>query len=353
MSSYLSDRYIGFNAYTPGEQPQDRQYIKLNTNESPFPPSPFAQRLARMEAGDLQLYSDPTVKKLVNAACEKFSINEDEIIFTNGSDEVLSFIFLAYCDKFTGAAFPDVTYGFYSVLSDLYGIDHKDIPLNDDFTINSSDYLNSDRTVFIANPNAQTGIYLDNSEIEKIVKSSRGIVVVDEAYIDFGNESAYPLTKKYDNLIVVRTFSKSRSLAGGRLGFAIADKKIIEDLNMIRYSLNPYNVNKMTMMAGVGALIDEDYFNKNCKAVIKTREFLISELRSLGFTVTDSKANFVLAKHGDISGEDLYLKLKDKGILVRHFSDERISDYVRITVGSDEQIKEFLRITKEILDETE
>ena len=349
MSKYLSEKYKDFDPYTPGEQPQNREYVKLNTNESPFPPSPFAQRLSREAAGDLMLYSDPDVRKLLGIASEKLEVKENELIFSNGSDEILSFIFLAFCDENTTVYFPDITYGFYKVLSNLYGIKYKEIPVKSDFSVEPNDYKNLNGPVFIANPNAQTGLYLSKGQIEEIVCSNNDIVVIDEAYIDFGNESALPLINKYDNLIVVRTFSKSRSLAGARLGFAMANNGLIRDLNTIKYSVNPYNVNIMTMYAGIGALSDENYFQKNCSIIVENREYLKAELKKLDFYVTDSKSNFVLAKNSKISGQRLYESLKQKGVLVRHFDDEKIKNYVRITVGTKEQLDILINRIKEIL----
>ena len=350
MSRFFSEKYAALTPYVPGEQPQGRKYIKLNTNESPFPPSPVACRLARQEAGELELYSDPQCRSLVSAACETLGVREDEILFTNGSDEILNFAFMAFCDKDHPAVFPDITYGFYSVFAQLNGVPYEEIPLRDDFTVNVEDYVGIGKTVFIANPNAPTGIVLPKSEIERIIASNPdNIVVVDEAYIDFGGESAADLTRKYDNLLVCQTFSKSRSLAGGRLGFGIGCPSLIADLNTVKYSTNPYNVNRMTMAAGVGALLDRDYFEKNCRSTVATRTRTAEKLREMGFSLTDSSTNFLFAAHPAIGGKELYLALKEKGVLVRHFDKERLKDYNRITVGSDEQMDRFLEIVAEIL----
>lgn len=349
MSKFFSEKYKELEPYTPGEQPRERKYIKLNTNESPFPPSPLAQRLARQAAGDLQLYSDPRCRDLLATASEKFGVPEECIIFTNGSDDVLNFAFMAFCDEKHPAAFPDITYGFYPVFAKLNGVPYREIPLNEDFTLNAEDYLSGGETLFIANPNAPTGIALPLSDIEKIVASDPDrVVVVDEAYVDFGGESAVSLTEKYDNLLVTGTFSKSRSLAGARLGFGIGAASLIADLNTIRYSTNPYNINRMTAAAGIGALCDEEYTKKNCLTVMKTRERTKAELISMGFEVTDSKTNFLFAKHGKVGGAELYEKLREKGILVRHFDKERIKDYNRITVGSEEEMEIFLSAVREI-----
>ena len=352
MSRFFSHKFRTLTPYTPGEQPRDQQYIKLNTNESPFPPSEKAQKRAQEEAAMLQLYSDPTCTSLTAAAATALGVGEDEIIFSNGSDEVLNFAFMAFCDESHPAVFPDITYGFYKVFAKLNCIPYQEKPLKEDFTIDIGDYMENNATVFIANPNAPTGLYLGLDKIEAIVKANPDhVVVIDEAYIDFGGESAIPLTRKYDNLLVVQTFSKSRSMAGARLGFAVGCRSLIQDLNTIRYSTNPYNVNRMTMAAGVGALEDEAYFRINCQNIIDNRAWTTEELKKLGFAVLPSLTNFVFAKSGAIAGKELYLKLKAKGILVRHFDTPRLTDHVRITIGSAEQMAAFIRATKEILEE--
>ena len=352
MSCFFSEKYNALTPYTPGEQPKGQQYIKLNTNESPFPPSVAAQKLAAAEAARLELYSDPECRDLVAAATEILGVAGDEIIFTNGSDEILNFAFMAFCDEHRPAVFPDITYGFYPVFAELNRVPYTEIPLNPDFTINVGDYIGVGKTVFIANPNAPTGIALPLSDIESIVRSNPdNVVVIDEAYVDFGAESAVSLTRRYDNLLVTQTFSKSRSLAGARLGFGIGCPSLIRDLNTIKYSTNPYNVNRMTMAAGIGALTDRKYFADNCRAIEQTREWTSDELRALGFTVLDSKANFVFAAHGRISGKELYLKLKQNGILVRHFDSARLTDFNRITIGSMEQMRTLISTIKKILED--
>ena len=350
MSRFMAGKYRNITPYVPGEQPRDAVFLKLNTNESPFPPSPFALRMARTAAGDLQLYSDPDCRMLREVASDKLGVPENGIMFTNGSDEILNFAFMAFCGGETGAVFADHTYGFYAVAAHLNGVKYERIPLKEDFSIDPDDYVGVGKTVFIANPNAPTGLLLPLSDIEKIVSGNPdNVVVVDEAYIDFGGESALPLTKKYDNLLVCRTFSKSCSLAGARLGYGVADEKLIEDLNAIRNSSNPYNVNRMTMAAGVGALCDETYFRSNCEKIIQNREWTKRELSRLGFTFTDSKANFVFAKCGRMGGRELYLALKEKGVLVRHFDVPGIEDYNRITVGSKEQMEKLISVLEGII----
>lgn len=339
MSRYFSKKFKALVPYTPGEQPKEMKYIKLNTNESPFPPSERAMKKAAEAVKNLQLYCDPECRALVKKASEVFSVDTDEILFTNGSDEILNFAFSAFCDETHPAVFPDITYGFYPVFAEINRVPYEEIPLKDDFTISVDDYIGINKTIFIANPNAPTGIALSLNDIEKIVSSNpESVVVIDEAYVDFGTESAVSLIHKYNNLLVTQTFSKSRSLAGGRLGFGIACKELIADLNTIKYSTNPYNINSLTQAVGAGVLEDEEYTKSNCKMIIENREYLTKKLEAMGFFVLPSKANFVFARHGKTDGRALYETLKSKGVLVRHFDSERLRDYNRITVGTKEQI---------------
>lgn len=352
MSRFFSEKYAALTPYTPGEQPQDQQYVKLNTNESPFPPSPKAQQYAAEEAARQQLYSDPTCTRLVKTAAKAFGVAEDELLFTNGSDEILNFAFMAFCDASHPAVFPNITYGFYPVFAALNGVPYTELPLRDDFSVNTDDYCGVGKTIFLANPNAPTGIALPRAEIERILRANpENVVVIDEAYVDFGGESCVPLIHEYDNLLVTQTFSKSRSLAGGRLGVGIACASLIRDLNTIKYSTNPYNVNRMTMASGVGALEDDEYMKANCREIVRVREWTAQTLRELGFTMTDSKANFLFAKHEKLSGGELYRRLKEKGVLVRHFTAPVIADYNRITVGSMEQMQTLVQKLGEILEE--
>ena len=353
MSRFFVDKYSKLVPYTPGEQPKDMNYIKLNTNESPFPPSKEVSEAVKEEANKLQLYCDPVCTELTNKIAEIHGVSFDEVLATNGSDEILNFAFMAFCDNKNPIVFADITYGFYSVFADLNNIPYEIIPLKDDFSIDINDYIGINKNIVIANPNAPTGRYLEKSDIEKIVSSNpNNIVIIDEAYIDFGGESACTLIHKYDNLLVTGTFSKSRSLAGGRLGFGIGNKDLISDLNTIKYSTNPYNVNRLTQIAGLKALENNSYYMDNCKTIINNREYTEKALTELGFYVIPSKANFVFAKSDKIDGEALYLKLKSKGILVRHFTKERIKDYNRITIGTMEQMNALIGAIKEILKET-
>ncbi len=352
MSRFFSRRFDTLAAYTPGEQPQDQNYIKLNTNESPFEPSPdVLQALNNTEVAKLRLYSDPECKCTVKAVADYCGVESKNVVLGNGSDEILSFIFQAYCDKDTPVAYPDISYGFYSVFAQLYGIESQVIPLKEDYSLCVDDYCGLNKTIVIANPNAPTGMAISLSDIEKILLSNPdNIVVIDEAYVDFGAESAVGLTKKYNNLIVVQTFSKSRQLAGARLGFAVAHEDIITDLNTVRFSTNPYNINRLTLLAGEAAIKDTDYFETTRNRIIANREYTACELRKRGFRVLDSKANFLFAAHETAAGESLYKALKADGILVRYFNKPRLSDFLRITVGTKEQMEALLDSLDKILD---
>ena len=351
MSKFLKENLNKLEAYTPGEQPRDRSYIKLNTNESPFPPS---QKVVDAIDGDsvksLRLYCDPTCKKLKNELANVYKTNEEKVFVANGSDEILNFIFMAYGEK--GVAYADITYGFYSVFAQLHNLKSTVIPLKKDFSLDYKKFLNQNKLIVIASPNAPTGIEIKVSELEEILNANKdSVVVVDQAYVDFGGKSMDYLTEKYQNLICVYTFSKSRSMAGARLGFAIADKNLINDLEKIKYSTNPYNVNTLTQIAGISALQDNDYYLNNAKIIESNRQFTTVELEKLNFKVIPSKANFIFATSSEISGRELYLKLKEKGVLVRHFNKDRINDYVRITIGSIEEMQAFIEKVKSILGE--
>lgn len=351
MSRFLTDKYQQIKPYTPGEQPKDKTLVKLNTNESPFPPSPKAIKAASVAAERTNLYSDPENTDLVSAIAEYYGVEADNVIAGNGSDEILAFCFQAFCDNKTGAAFADITYGFYKVFAKLYGISANIIPLKDDFSICPQDYYSTGATSFIANPNAPTGMTLSLEQIEGILKANPdNIVVIDEAYVDFGGESAIPLTKKYDNLIVVQTFSKSRGLAGGRIGFAVADAQLIADLKKIKYSYNPYNVGSMPQAAAAASIRDTEYFEKCRAEIIRVRENTVAGLEKMGFTVLPSKANFIFAKSDKIAGADYFAALREKGIIVRYFDAPRINQFVRISIGTADQMEKLLTATKQILE---
>ena len=351
MSEFFSDCLNGLVPYVPGEQPRDKKYIKLNTNESPFAPSPkVIEAIDKGQVSDLRLYSDPTADMLVGAIADYYSVDKDNVVTSNGSDEILAFIFRAFCGKSKGIVFPNVTYGFYKVFAQLFNIDYREIPLKKDFSIDVSDYENISDNVIIANPNAQTGVFLSVENVENLIKQNpERIVVVDEAYVDFGGQTVIPLVKKYKNLIVVQTFSKSRSLAGARVGFCVCDKALADDIKTVKFSFNPYNLNRLSIVAATEAIKDKDYFLKTTSQIIENRKFTEKELDKLGFETVSSTANFLLTKPKGISAKQLYPALKQKGVLVRYFDNSLISDYVRITVGSREQMEILIQKTKEVL----
>lgn len=351
MSKFLSSKFASHIAYVPGEQPRDKKYIKLNTNESPFPPSPLAQKLAHQATGDLALYPDPNCTVLTETACKKWGIGADEIVFGNSSDVVLSWLFITFCDKKFVPVFCDITYGCYSVFASFNGLKPKIIPLRKDLTVNPNDYKNAGGTIFLVNPSADFGMVLTPKQIAKILEDNpKNVVVVDEAYVDFGTETVVPLIHKYANLIVTRTFSKSYSMAGARLGCAIANKELIADINMVKNSINPYSVNRMSMAAGVGALLDDEYFKTNCKKIKENRAYTIRELKKMGFIVTDSLGNFVPFKSDRIASRKLFEKLKENGILVRFFSEGQWGEFCRVSIGTKEQMKIFIDAVKKILE---
>lgn len=351
MSKYISKKLDNLTAYTPGEQPKQGEFIKLNTNESPYPPPPTCANALMDEVFSLNLYNDNNCTKLTEAFAESYDVSTENVIFSNGSDEMLAFCFYGFCDDTVPAVFPEISYGFYKVYSQLFNINPDKIPLADDLSINYKDYLNKNATIVIANPNAPTGLALSLTEIEEIVTSNKNnVVIIDEAYVDFGGDSAIPLTKKYDNLIVVGTFSKSRNLAGARLGYAVANKELIVDLNKIKYSFNPYNVNALTQTLGLQSILQDDYFNNCVKKIVTVRDKFTKELEDLGFNTIPSKANFIFTKHSKISGENLYLELRKAGVLVRYFDDPKINDYIRITIGKAAEMDEVLNKIKVILE---
>lgn len=381
MSRFLSKASESLLPYTPGEQPQGRKFIKLNTNECPYPPSPKvaeailagyekiaagcgtvgaadmaeqAEKAARVmppELANLRLYSDPEERVLIEAIADHYGVGTNQVIAGNGSDEILGFAFRAFCDQNAPLQFADLTYGFYPALCGLYGIPFKVVPLEEDFTLNIEPYKNCGNNVIIANPNAPTGMSLPLSAIEEVAASNpERVVMVDEAYVDFGGESCVSLLPKYENLVIIQTFSKSRSLAGARVGFAIANPELIADMNRIKYSFNPYNVNRLSILAGAAAMRDWDYTKECTGRICKTREKTTEALRALGFTVLDSKTNFIFAKSGDMPGKVYFDGLREAGILVRRWDSERIKDYVRISIGSEEEMETFVEETKKLVE---
>ena len=354
MSRFLSQESTVLEPYTPGEQPQNIPYNKLNTNESPFPPSPkVLKALSRAEVLKLNLYSDPTCARLNEAIARRYELKPENVITGNGSDEILAFAFRAFCGTGKGVAYADITYGFYKAQTALFGLDAIIVPLREDFTLNVDDYMDFPGTIVIANPNAPTGIAVPREDIQRLLEANPNrVVIVDEAYVDFGAESCVPMIFRYNNLLVAQTMSKSRSLAGGRVGYALGSAELIADLNRVKYSFNPYNVNRLSIVAGAAAVEDEAYFQRCTSAIQGNREWTVGELEQLGFTVLPSKTNFIFAKSDRIPGGELYRRLKENGILVRHFdAPERITDYCRITIGSLEQMTELVDAVRQLLEE--
>ena len=336
--------------YVPGEQPQ-RKVIKLNTNENPYPPSPgvlAAMKELEQNMDTLRLYPDPTADLLVSALADHYHVGKDQVFVGVGSDDVLAMCFLTFFNSEKPIFFPDITYSFYKVWADLYRIPYECKPLDEEFRIVKEDYYEENGGVIFPNPNAPTGELMTLEQIEQIIQANPDvIVVVDEAYIDFGGESALPLIDKYDNLIVVQTFSKSRSMAGSRIGFAISNPVLIKYLNDVKYSFNSYTMDTITIAAGTAAIKDRAYFEMTRDKIIKTREWTKQELKKLGFVFGDSRSNFIFARHPQVSGEALFEALKEKDIYVRHFSNPaRINEYLRISIGTDEQMQEFIDFLK-------
>jgi histidinol-phosphate aminotransferase len=351
MSKFLNTRFGNLEAYVPGEQPRDMVYIKLNTNESPYPPAPSVlDAVNRAEVEKLRLYSDPECSMLREKLAALYGVEKKNVYLANGSDDILNFAFMAFCDGEHGAFFPEISYGFYQVFADLHGIPSTRIPLCDDFSINHRDYCGRDGMIVIANPNAPTGMALTTAQIEEILQSNPNhVVLIDEAYVDFGAESCVSLIDRYPNLLVVQTFSKSRSMAGARLGFAIANADLIADLELIKYSTNPYNINRLTQIAGAATVDAEEYTRTCCREIMETRAYTTVELEKLGFRVLPSCANFIFAESDRIEGGELYRQLKSRGVLVRHFDKPRISNFNRITIGTRSDMDAFLHAVKEIL----
>ena len=348
MSRFLNARLQELTAYTPGEQPRISGLIKLNTNESPFPPAPGVTEAVKNAAANLQLYNDLQSEKLVRLLADTCGVQPGQVAVSNGSDEMLAFAFQAFGGS--GLVFPDITYGFYPVWARLFGLDTKIIPLDRDFNVNPLDYRGNDRCVVLANPNAPTGKALRAADIASIAENNPDqVVIVDEAYVDFGAESALTLLPRYENVLVVRTFSKSRQLAGARLGFAMGSAALMDDLNRIRYSFHPYNVNALTQVAGAAVLRQPEYFEACRKAIIKTREWTGEQLENLGFRVLPSRANFLFAAAPGLPGREYMEQLRIQNILVRYFDGERTKDFVRITIGTQAQMETLINVTKELL----
>ncbi len=337
--------------YTPGEQPNQPDMIKLNTNENPYPPAPKVQQvLKEMDAGDLRLYPDPSAGALVKAIADYYGLNEDQVFVGVGSDDVLAMSFLTFFNGEKPVLFPDITYSFYDVWAELFRIPYERPALDDSFHIKKEDYFKENGGIIFPNPNAPTGVELPLQDIEEILKANPGsVVIVDEAYIDFGAHSALPLISKYDNLLVVQTFSKSRSMAGMRIGFACGNPVLIKYLNDVKYSFNSYTMNRTSLAAGVAAIGDRDYFEDTCQKIMDTREWTQKELKALGFTFQDSKANFIFAAHKTCPAKQIFEALRAKHIYVRYFAKPRIDNYLRITIGTREEMEQLIRFLKDYL----
>lgn len=350
--SFLNRKYLDYVPYSPGEQINDGDYIKLNTNESPYEPSPKAKKYAQEEIAKSRLYSDPEYLSLTERIAEYYRVNSNQVLVTNGSDEALYYVFTGFFAGDKTLLFPNITYGFYRVYADFCGLNYKEVPLKADFTINMDDYTKGNANIIMANPNAPTGLCLDVVDIEKMVKADReSLVVIDEAYVDFGGKSSLELIDRYDNLLVVQTFSKARQLAGARVGFVISHERNIRDLKKIKYSINPYNISRVSEAMARGAIEDKDYFDEMIQKTIDTRQCFMEFLRENEFFVLDSSANFVFAKHARVNGKTLYNALKERGILVRHFDTELLTDYIRVSIGKQEDMAvvadEIAKIIKE------
>lgn len=334
--------------YVPGEQPTNKNIIKLNTNECPYPPAPKVRELINdMKYEDFRLYPDPEAKSLVNVLSEYYGIPSDQVFVGVGSDDVISMAFLTLFNSDKPILFPDITYSFYDVWADLYRIPYKQIPVDDEFKIHKEDYYGENGGIIFPNPNAPTGVLEDLDFVEDIIKHNQDVVViVDEAYIDFGGKSALPLIDKYDNVLVVQTFSKSRAMAGMRIGYAFGSKKLIKYLQDAKFSFNSYTMNRPSLALGTAAVEDDKYFKDTCGKIIATRERVKKEFTELGFEFPDSKSNFIFAKHKEKSGQEIFDALKSNNIFVRHWNSPRIAEYLRISIGTDAEMDamlEFLR----------
>ena len=351
MSRFLSKAMQNMEPYVPGEQPRDKKYLKLNTNECSYEPSPYVKRaLDEFKVQDLRFYPDPDATNIKAVAAEVYQLTDKEVFVTGGSDEALAFIFMAFFERGDKVYFPDITYGFYKVYAKLFQLEICELPLANDFTVNISDYVAADGHIFLANPNAPTGLLLTPAQIERILVSNPDrLVVIDEAYIDFApGQSCVGLVKKYDNLIVVQTFSKSRALAGMRLGLAFAEENLISALERAKYSFNPYNIDKISAVVAMAALRDTEYLETTVLRICNTRERVSKLLTEIGFCVIPSHTNFIFVKPGFMPADQLYVELKNKGILVRYFAEERIDGFLRITIGTDDEMDILIRKMKEI-----
>lgn len=337
--------------YTPGEQPNQPDMIKLNTNENPYPPAPGVEKaLKEMDMDAMRLYPDPAAYDLVHAIAQMYSLKDEQVFVGVGSDDVLAMSFLTFFNSEKPVLFPDITYSFYDVWADLFKTPYERPALDENFHIKKEDYFRENGGVIFPNPNAPTGVEMQLEDVEEIIRHNQDvIVIVDEAYVDFGGKSALPLIEKYDNLLVVQTFSKSRSLAGMRIGFACGNEKLIKYLNDVKYSFNSYTMDRTALAAGVAAVKDQAYFQETCNKIIETREWTKKELKALGFSFQDSMSNFIFAAHETCPAEKIFEALREKHIYVRYFPKGRTNNFLRITIGTQEEMQTFINVLKDYL----
>ncbi|HOV25601.1 MAG TPA: histidinol-phosphate transaminase [Pseudobacteroides sp.] len=348
MSKFWSTIVRNLVPYVPGEQPKDKKYIKLNTNENPYPPSPrVLEAIKKAANGDLRLYPDPEFHELRDTVAKYYGLSREEVYAGNGSDELLAFSFQAFFEPGKKIIFPDITYSFYPVYCKLYNLDYETVPLDDEFNVPVNDFLRENGGIIISNPKAPTAKYMGLDEIRSIVEYNKdSVVIIDEAYIDFGGESAVKLIKDYNNLLVIQTMSKSRCLAGLRLGLVMGSKELIDGIIRIKNSFNSYPVDRLALAGAVEAIRDEEYFRETVNKIINTREWVAIKLKELGFYVLESKANFLFISHSKINAEVLFNHLRENGILVRFFKKPRIDNFLRVTIGTDSEMEEFVRVVK-------
>ncbi|MCI6655000.1 MAG: histidinol-phosphate transaminase [Clostridium sp.] len=350
MSSW-KDNLRTIDPYVPGEQPQLKDMIKLNTNENPYPPSPKVKEvLQRFDLDTLRLYPDPDSTLLVEAIAKRYNVENNQVFVGVGSDDVLAIAFMTFFNSKKPILFPDITYSFYDVWAALFNIPFERPALDDDFNLVAADYYKENGGVVIANPNAPTGIMQNEEFLRDVIEHNRDVVVIiDEAYVDFSGKSALSLTKEYDNVLIVQTFSKSRSMAGMRIGYAMGNPELIKAMNDVRFSYNSYPMTRLSVALGIAAIEDEDYFRKTTGQIVETREWTKERLTELGFSFGDSKTNFIFAKHATVDAEEIFAKLREKHIFVRHFNSERIKNYLRISIGTREEMEKFIDELKCIL----
>ena len=350
MSSW-KDNLRTIDPYVPGEQPQLKDMIKLNTNENPYPPSPKVKEvLQRFDLDTLRLYPDPDSALLVEAIAKRYNVENNQVFVGVGSDDVLAIAFMTFFNSKKPILFPDITYSFYDVWATLFNIPFERPALDDDFNLVAADYYKENGGVVIANPNAPTGITQNEEFLRDVIEHNRDVVVIiDEAYVDFSGKSALSLTKEYDNVLIVQTFSKSRSMAGMRIGYAMGNPELIKAMNDVRFSYNSYPMTRLSVALGIAAIEDEDYFRKTTGQIVETREWTKERLTELGFSFGDSKTNFIFAKHATVDAEEIFAKLREKHIFVRHFNSERIKNYLRISIGTREEMEKFIDELKCIL----